>query len=408
MSGTRFRDCFERLQWGVSYILMLDFVSSQNSTFLFIEPPVLSSKKRFRKTIWNHLCALHGEDPRSCGMRVTLPERVVFFQGQIKRLECKVESSTPVVDVQWFKDERRIVTDLRVSLVLNVQTKDASILTFNKASQIHPGNYKCRVQNKAGELKFASTRVEVIGPVAQTHKTCDNLNICMHEGICRILPNGITSCECPKTYEGERCELPRTDDGFLVSEKKYHNGLEKVQIELFHVTTALTALSITLAFVLVSGLICIARLRRKLSEAKDLQDIVEGEDRQENAASDPTTGTVRDGSGVRKSENPTIQISMTEPSHSIEFRPLRVKSDNGSVCTWNGDLRRGDLTPRGFLNSPIMQHSSGDLPRGELTPRTMLNSSMLQHSSGNLLLSGSITPSSRSPSVRRERLKGKS
>ena len=244
---------------------MLQRKDAESKIYKPLEPPVFSYFKKLRQAIWQELCSVEENSFNSCEMRITLPHKVVYYQGQAQSLKCKVDSSFPVTKVTWYKDGSTLVTKPVFGLTVDINEKDFSVVTFDSVSAMHVGVYKCLVTNEAGESAHASTDLRVAGPLKLSHfRPCNEPGFCFNGGVCRQMHDAKKRCECIKPFYGERCA-----EFIDISSVDEAENNEDMKQAISNLTTAVTAVSITLFFVLVLCLMYIKRMHRKYSQHKD-------------------------------------------------------------------------------------------------------------------------------------------
>ena len=383
IGGVTFSECFNRLFFDESYVLILTPLDIKTNTYKILEPPAVSNQnKKFRQTLWNRLCAPPGMAPSSCEMRITAPPKVVYFQGQMHTIICKVDSSSPVTHVEWYKDGSRLETNKGIGIVLNTEEADFSFLTFDGASQMHKGKYACQATNEAMKKVTAYVNVQVVGPVSTDHlHLCSDQTYCHNNGTCRQYDTGIKRCECETPFIGDRCEEVNLRLKDVAEETRYEEITQKV----FNLTTALTAVSITLFFSLLFLIPYTMKLRRKISSsnlAVDLSDVGSLNSNLEKESNDFLN--------CDKRQNKNHVTAASPKLHPIEFLPLRILSQEED-----------------FTSLPSLHHKTNNdtmslrIPVDPITPQQMR---------ANTPVFKSVSSFASSPymNVRRERLNGKS
>ena len=316
-SGTSYQGCFRKLFVDNSYLLMLTPSNATPKTFRPLEAPLDSSDGKVRRAIFNRLCA------SSCKMKITLPKRVDYYQGQMQSIFCRVGSLSPVTEVQWFKDATKLSSVADAGLILRLDKKDNSELSFNGASAVHVGTYKCVVRNQAGQHASAETRVEVTGPLSRTlYRPCDRPDYCMNGGKCHLMHDGQKSCECGKFYRGGRCEQPILIETFGLPKD---NNVEEMKKTLSHLTTALTAVSITLFFVSLISLTYVLRTKNKKIPDKNLYDEAEQISLQEIPPDSHKTPSNL-GSTLLEEPITPVRIFVEDSEHTVEIFPSPIQS----------------------------------------------------------------------------------
>ena len=267
-SGAPYWECFRKLYLDDSYFLMLTPSDETSHVFRPLEPPAFSDHKKLRQAIFTSLCAPPGKSSDSCDMIVTLPKRMVYYQDQKQSIVCKVDSLDAVTEVEWYKDGTELFSDASVGITLKTNEKDYSVLAFSRISALHVGTYKCVATNDAGLNAFAETRIDVAGPLSLSHfQECDEASFCFNDGHCRQSFDGRKSCECPKDFYGSRCEkvvIQHTEDCALLKS----TDTEEMKVTVSHLTTALTAVSITLFFVLLLSLSYVMRVKKSKKQTR--------------------------------------------------------------------------------------------------------------------------------------------
>uniref|UniRef100_H2YIJ5 Ig-like domain-containing protein n=1 Tax=Ciona savignyi TaxID=51511 RepID=H2YIJ5_CIOSA len=105
--NSNLKPCFNKLAL-TKYILMLEPVSGEGKhRFMALEPVVLAENHRHKQRVFEALCE---KENNRCIMRVIMPAREILYRGSTGILTCDVESTSPLVSVQWLKDGRDVDT----------------------------------------------------------------------------------------------------------------------------------------------------------------------------------------------------------------------------------------------------------------------------------------------------------
>nr|CAD7446303.1 unnamed protein product [Timema bartmani] len=134
------------------------------------------------------------------------------------RLACKAKSGMPIPSLQWYKEGKRLLPNVRIRIV--VKKRKRSILVIKKAEPEDSGVYECRATSATGDTVSSTSRVMVLSPEATTTPKAEplttswpyNEQLCLFSAYCL---NGGTCiktgsleeihCVCAEGFKGLRC-----------------------------------------------------------------------------------------------------------------------------------------------------------------------------------------------------------
>ncbi|CAK8682060.1 unnamed protein product [Clavelina lepadiformis] len=272
-----FASCYEQLKLRETYILMLVPIGSARNQLSAIEAPVSSRRRKHRHAVWNGLCS---SDGGACPMRITVPPSTVFYEGWMKIIQCKVESSSPVTEVVWLKNGNNIDSHIYRSAGLYVDTSDKenSYIMIQSASHTHNGKYHCQARNADGQMARAETRIAVIGPQMDTYFTeCKDTSFCFNGGICKqsIDETMEPICQCQPGFEGSRCGEMTDDITAGVAEPDQGSDPSNQHTSNSGLNLAVVLLAAALVCVIVCSFLYVMKLKKKISGSDDDYTVVE-------------------------------------------------------------------------------------------------------------------------------------
>nr|CAD7431234.1 unnamed protein product [Timema monikensis] len=134
------------------------------------------------------------------------------------RLACKAKSGMPIPSLQWYKEGKRLLPNVRTRIV--VKKRKRSILVIKKAEPEDSGVYECRATSATGDVVSSTSRVIVLSPESTTTTKAEplttswpyNEQLCLFSAYCL---NGGTCiktgsleeihCVCAEGFKGLRC-----------------------------------------------------------------------------------------------------------------------------------------------------------------------------------------------------------
>nr|CAD7259609.1 unnamed protein product [Timema shepardi] len=157
-----------------------------------------------------------GADNRKCSMKppvlANLRTNITINRTERIRLACKAKSGMPIPSLQWYKEGKRLLPNVRIRIVVkkiggtvvwwSVHLATAlrvlgsipgwylgrkrSILVIKKAEPEDSGVYECRATSATGDVVSSTSRVMVLSPESTTTTKAE-------------------PCTCAEGFKGLRC-----------------------------------------------------------------------------------------------------------------------------------------------------------------------------------------------------------
>ncbi|XP_076459530.1 uncharacterized protein LOC143292817 isoform X2 [Babylonia areolata] len=189
--------CAGQVEDGATYIFFLRTAGDLKGRYFQLSAMPVKKNRRESRRVGKILKKNAAQKPSI--QRLKAPRQVT--SGSSLTLRCKAKAK-PTALFSWYHDGRPLKSGRGLRIKSN---KRGSRLKISKAKDRSAGVYTCKAANAVGEASKDVT-VKVI-KAKSIHKPCEKQTYCFNGGSCRYLPDLQQAfCQCPKSYEGKRCE----------------------------------------------------------------------------------------------------------------------------------------------------------------------------------------------------------